>query len=40
MAQLPQLPAYQRLLAEGAAERKQLAALLPLELLPQPHGSA
>ena len=40
MAQLPQLPAYQRLLAEGAAESKQLAALLPLELLPQPHGSA
>lgn len=28
MAQLPQLPAYQSLLAEGAAERNRLAALL------------
>ncbi|PRW05921.1 hypothetical protein C2E21_9392 [Chlorella sorokiniana] len=32
MAQLPQLPAYQRLLAEGAAEAQRLAALLPPEL--------
>ena len=40
MAQLPQLPAYQSMLAEGAAESRRLAALLPPELLPQPHGSA
>ncbi|PRW05902.1 16S rRNA methyltransferase G [Chlorella sorokiniana] len=33
MAQLLQLPAYQRLLAEGAAEAQRLAALLPPELL-------
>ena len=32
MAQLPQLLAYRRLLAEGAAESKRLAALLPPEL--------
>ena len=34
MAQLPQLPAYQWLLAEGAAESERLAALLPPELWP------
>ena len=34
MAQLPQLPAFQRLLAEGAAESRRLAALLPPELRP------
>ena len=32
MSQLPQLPAYQQLLAAGAAESQRLAALLPPEL--------
>ena len=32
MAQLPQLPAYQRLLAAGEASSRRLAALLPPEL--------
>ena len=32
MAQLPQLPAYQQLLAEGLAESRQLAAVLPRKL--------
>ncbi len=32
MEQLPQLPAYQRLLAAGEAESRRLAALLPPEL--------
>ena len=34
MAQLSQLPAYQQLLAEGAAESERLAALVPPELWP------
>ena len=33
MAQLPQLPAYQQLLAAGAAESERLAAALPPELV-------
>ena len=33
MAQLPQLPAYQQLLAAGVAESRRLAALLPPVLL-------
>ncbi len=33
MAQLPQLPAYQQLLAAGEAESRRLAALLPPELV-------
>lgn len=32
MARLPQLPAYQRLLAEGAALSKRLSRQLPPEL--------
>ena len=32
MSQLPRLPAYQQLLAQGAAESRRLAALLPPEL--------
>ena len=40
MAQLPQLPGYQRLLAEGLAESARLAALLPPELRPVARSKA
>ena len=38
MEQVEQLPAYQQLLAEGAAESGRLAALLPPELVPEARG--